>query len=62
LRYATFGEWWESFCHGVGPAGSYVASLADGQRTALRERCRQKLAPPPFEISAMAWTVTASVA
>ena len=61
VRYASFGEWWESFRHGVGPAGSYVASLANGQRAALRERCRQKLEPPPFEISAMAWTVTASV-
>jgi len=56
-RYATFEEWWEWFLHGVGPAGSYVASLADEQRTALRERCRQKLAAP-FEISAMAWAVT----
>jgi SAM-dependent methyltransferase len=59
-RYATFGEWWESFTHGVGPAGSYVASLADEQRIALRERCRQKLAAP-FEISAMAWAVTGSI-
>jgi SAM-dependent methyltransferase len=60
-RYATFGEWWESFTHGVGPAGRYLASLADEQRTALCERCRDKLPPPPFEISAMAWTVTARV-
>jgi SAM-dependent methyltransferase len=60
-RYATFGEWWESFTHGVGPAGRYTASLADEQQTALRERCRDKLPPPPFEISAMAWTVTARV-
>jgi SAM-dependent methyltransferase len=61
VRYATFDEWWESFSHGVGPAGSYVASLADEQRAALRERCRGKLAAAPFEISAMAWTVTAPV-
>jgi len=31
------------------------------QRTALRERCRDKLPIPPFEVSAMAWTVIASV-
>jgi SAM-dependent methyltransferase len=62
VRYAGFGEWWESFCHGVGPAGSYVASLTDEQQAALRERCRDKLPPPPFEVSAMAWTVTACVA
>jgi SAM-dependent methyltransferase len=62
VRYVTFGEWWESFTHGVGPAGHYVASLACEQQTALRERCRQRLPPPPFEVSAMAWTVTAFVA
>jgi SAM-dependent methyltransferase len=60
-RYATFGEWWEPFTHGVGPAGRYVASLADEQQTALRERCLDKLPPPPFEVSAMAWTVTAAI-
>ena len=61
VRYATFGVWWESFSRGVGPAGGYVASLADEQRAALRERCRGKLGAGPFEISAMAWTVTAPV-
>jgi hypothetical protein len=65
VPYTTYEQWWEGFAHGVGPAGSYVASLADGPREALRELCRQKLAPEepaePFEISAMAWTVTAPV-
>lgn len=58
VRYATFAEWWEPFTLGVGPAGTYVASLADQQRARLRERCQQELAPP-FEISATAWAVTA---
>jgi SAM-dependent methyltransferase len=61
VRYAEFGEWWESFSGGVGPAGSYVASLTDEQQAALRERCRDMLPQPPFEVSAMAWTVTAPV-
>jgi hypothetical protein len=43
-----------SFAHGVGPADRYMVSLADERRTALRERCRDKLPPPPFEASAMA--------
>ena len=60
-RYASFTEWWQGFLPGVGPAGSYVASLTDEQRAALRERCRGKLAAAPFEISAMAWTVTAQM-
>jgi SAM-dependent methyltransferase len=56
-RYATFGEWWEPFTLGVGPAGSYVASLPDQRRASLRERCEQELRPP-FEISATAWAVS----
>jgi SAM-dependent methyltransferase len=57
--YASFEDWWEPFTLGVGPAGVYVASLAAGQRAALCERCRQQLGPPPVEVSAMAWAVSA---
>src|SRR6266705_7147145 len=59
VRYATFGEWWEPFTFGVGPAGTYVASLDGQRRAALRERCRRELAPPPAEVSATAWAVSA---
>ena len=58
VPYATFEEWWEPFTLGVGPAGTYVASLPGEQRNALRERCRQTLGPTPTEVSATAWTVT----
>jgi hypothetical protein len=57
VHHATFGEWWEPFTLGVGPAGAYVASLDDQHRAALRERCRAKLAPPAT-VSATAWAVT----
>jgi SAM-dependent methyltransferase len=57
VRHATFGEWWEPFTLGVGPAGAYVASLDAGHHAALREHCRAKLAPP-VTISATAWAVT----
>jgi SAM-dependent methyltransferase len=57
VQHATFGEWWEPFTLGVGPAGAYVASLDTEHRAALRERCRAKLAPP-VTISATAWAVT----
>ncbi len=57
VRHATFDEWWEPFTLGVGPAGAYVASLADRDRAALREHCRQELAPAPIEVSATAWAV-----
>jgi SAM-dependent methyltransferase len=59
VRYATFGDWWEPFTLGVGPAGSYVTSRPDGDRAALRDRCQDLLGPGPFAISASAWTVTA---
>jgi SAM-dependent methyltransferase len=57
VEHATFDEWWEPFTLGVGPAGAYVASLDAEHRSALRERCRAKLAPPAT-ISATAWAVT----
>ena len=56
-RYASFGQWWESFNFGVGPAGAYVASLDQEHRTALRERCRRLLPADPIEISGTAWAV-----
>jgi SAM-dependent methyltransferase len=58
VRHATFEQWWEPFTLGVGPAGSYVASLAPDRRTALRERCRSLLPATSFQTSATAWAAT----
>ncbi len=55
VRHASFEHWWEPFTLGVGPAGSYLASLAPDRRTALREQCRRLLPAGPFQISATAW-------
>jgi hypothetical protein len=57
VRYASFAQWWEPLTLGVGPAGSYLASLAPDRRTALREECRRLLPASPVEISATAWAV-----
>jgi SAM-dependent methyltransferase len=57
VRYDSFGQWWEPFTLGVGPAGSYVASLTQDRRAALREQCQHLLGAGPIEISATAWTV-----
>lgn len=55
VEHPTFNEWWDPFTLGVGPAGSYVASL-DGERQAqLRELCRDKLPSGAFELTAVAW-------
>ena len=58
VRHASFEDWWEPFTLGVGPAGSYVASLAPDRRTALRERCRLLLPAAPFQTSATVWAAT----
>jgi SAM-dependent methyltransferase len=57
-RHASFEQWWEPFTLGVGPAGSYVASLAPDRRTALREQCRRLLPAGSFQTSAAAWAAT----
>ena len=58
--YAAFGQWWQPFTLGVGPAGDYVASLTARRRRLLRERCRELLGEGPFGVSATAWAVTGS--
>ena len=55
VRQASFDEWWEPFLLGVGPAGTYVASLDPERQAALREQCRRLLPTDPIEISATAW-------
>jgi SAM-dependent methyltransferase len=59
VRHDSFEQWWEPFTLGVGPAGAYVASLAEDHRAALRERCRQLLPAGPVEITAVAWAAQA---
>jgi SAM-dependent methyltransferase len=61
VRHASFEQWWERFTLGVGPAGTYVASLTPDGRAALRERCRRQLPAGPVDISATAWAVTSRV-
>jgi SAM-dependent methyltransferase len=55
VDHPTFGEWWEPFTRGVGPAGAYVSSLDDDRREALRARCRMALPTEPFTVTARAW-------
>ena len=53
--FESFDEWWDPFTRGVGPAGSFVASLGPDQRERQREGCRQMLTDGAFELSAHAW-------
>jgi SAM-dependent methyltransferase len=61
VRFDTFAEWWDPFTLGVGPAGAYVAALAETAREELREECRRRLPVAPFEIAATAWCARAAV-
>ena len=55
LEHPSFEEWWEPFTRGVGPAGSYVASLGAERQAGLREHCRTLLPIAPFVLTARAW-------
>ena len=57
--FPSFEQWWEPYTRRVGPAGSYLASLAGEQRAALREECRSMLPAGPVEVTASAWATTA---
>jgi len=54
--YHSFEELWSGFLAGVGPAGSYLASLDDHGRDSLRKNLFERVDEPtgPFELSATA--------
>ena len=55
LEHATFEAWWEPFTKGVGPAGSFVASLSADRLVELRETARAMVSTTPFQVTARAW-------
>ena len=55
VEHPTFEDWWEPFTLGVGPAGAYAAGLDPERQAQLRERCRERLPPPPFVLTLRAW-------
>ncbi|MGH2464075.1 MAG: SAM-dependent methyltransferase, partial [Candidatus Limnocylindrales bacterium] len=57
LEHESFEEWWEPFTRGVGPAGSYTASLDPARQAALREGCRRLVLAGSFVVPARAWAV-----
>jgi len=64
-RFAGFDDYWGPFLEKQGPAGAYVASLAEAERDALRQRLRQRLldrgADRPIVLRARAWAVRGTV-
>jgi SAM-dependent methyltransferase len=55
VTHTSFDEWWLPFTYGVGTAGSYVASLDEERRSALRDHCRASLGDGPFTVRSRAW-------
>jgi SAM-dependent methyltransferase len=55
VEHRSFEEWWEPFTLGVGPAGTFVASLEPTYRARLREQCRKTVSEFPFTVRAKAW-------
>ena len=49
--YASFEELWQGFLAGIGPAGSYCASLVEERRLALREELFQRVGSPTGSFS-----------
>lgn len=58
-EHPTFEDWWQPYTLGVGPAGSYLATLDSAHRDELSARCRDRLPAAPFSIEATAWAVRA---
>jgi len=57
--YADFEDFWQPLTLGVGPAGSYCASLEPDAREALRDELFVRLGSPAgsFTLGARAWAV-----
>ena len=59
-HFRDFDDYWTPFLGGQGPAPSYITSLTEEQRTALRERIRSSLPIAPdgsIPLTARAWAV-----
>jgi SAM-dependent methyltransferase len=59
VEFASFDEWWSPYLLGVGPAGSYVASLTPEVRQRVEQSCRGRFPEGPFEQGGTAWVVLA---
>ncbi|HEX6757670.1 MAG TPA: hypothetical protein VF086_04540 [Propionibacteriaceae bacterium] len=55
VGHATFGDWWEPFTLGVGPAGVYLTWLERERQTQLRRLCFEVLGPGSLTIESRAW-------
>ncbi|HEY8635194.1 MAG TPA: methyltransferase domain-containing protein [Candidatus Dormibacteraeota bacterium] len=61
--YEDFSDFWAPFPSGIGPAGTYCASLAPDRQDVLRLSVFRKLGSPdgPFDLTARAWVAVGQV-
>jgi SAM-dependent methyltransferase len=63
-RFQSFADYWAPFLGGTGPAPSYVASLDEDRRRALRDRLEARLVAGSgarIELTARAWAARGDV-
>lgn len=62
-RYESFDELWESFQHGVGPAGDYISRVEPQTREAIRDEFHRRIGEPAGELTltAQAWALRGRV-
>jgi len=53
--YRSFEDFWDPFGLAVGPAGAYLASLTEQERTEVRDACREQVPSGSFRLEARAW-------
>lgn len=61
VEHDSFDDWWSPFELGVGPVGSYLATLAPDAVSRLMEHCHELLPTAPFEVEAAAWAARGTV-
>ncbi len=61
VEHHSFEDWWDPYELGVGPAGSYLSTLASPARHRLMEHCHELLPTAPFVVTAVAWAARGSI-
>lgn len=65
MKFESFGDYWDAFLLGQGPAGAYVKSLNRDQANALRREVKNRVSPSaenmPIPLSARVWSVRGTV-
>lgn len=57
MEFSSFDDYWQPFLNAQGPAGVYVASLAESDRHALQSRLRNRFGNRGFTLRGRAWAV-----